>query len=47
MSKPNPHAAALGRKGGAVKSDAKRAAARKNLKIARKTRWVDRKRLVS
>jgi len=47
MSKPNPHAAALGRKGGAVKSDAKRAAARKNLQKARKTRWLDiRKRLV-
>lgn len=30
MSKKNPHAVALGRKGGKVKSDAKAKAARKN-----------------
>jgi hypothetical protein len=33
-------AAELGRKGGAAKTDAKREAARKNLKKARKTRWI-------
>jgi hypothetical protein len=38
MSK-NHAAAALGKKGGSSKTEAKRAAARKNLKKARKTRW--------
>jgi hypothetical protein len=42
MSKVNPHAAALGKKGGAVKSARKSAAARKNLAKARKTRWLDK-----
>jgi len=35
----NTHAAALGRKGGQVRSAAKLAAVRRNLEKARKTRW--------
>lgn len=41
MPRKNPHAVALGRKGGRVKSAAKTAAARKNIL----TRWAKKKRL--
>jgi len=38
--KKNPAAVSLGKRGGRVISDAKRAAAQKNLRKARKTRWT-------
>jgi hypothetical protein len=38
MSRKNPHAVALGRKGGKVSSDAKTAAARENAKRPRPNR---------
>lgn len=38
MTKKNPHAVALGRKGGQAKSDAKTAAAQANIK----KRWANR-----
>ena len=43
MPRKNPHAVALGRKGGRVKSPAKTAAARRNIAA----RWAKRKLLTS
>ena len=43
MARKNPHAVALGRKGGKVKSPAKTAAARRNIAI----RWAKRKGLTA
>jgi len=39
-TRKNPHAVALGRRGGQVKSDAKTEAARKNIR----KRWANKKR---
>jgi hypothetical protein len=40
MTKKPLTAAEMGKKGGSATTDAKRKAARKNLKKARKTRWI-------
>ena len=39
--KKNPHAAALGKRGGQAATEAQRKARQKNLRAARKKRWVD------